>query len=160
MAKVRTVALGSFTVDGGGIVVTDPCYEPGTWCASPPLPARDGEWSAEVSVGGREGRVMELRAFGPGFDASLRSERGDFEVGVDSGQAGVFSAARFKGGRDEAFYEACCAATLSAKQGGVVAGGCVSATGFGDGGYRARLWRDAAGLVCGVQVVFIPGGAR
>jgi hypothetical protein len=149
---MQTMALGSFTVTGGAVVVTDPCYEPGMPYSNPPLPAPDGEWRAEAVVEGGEGRVVELRAFGPGFAESKRWAPAAFKVGVDSGKAGVFTAQTYRGANDEAFYEACYRA--AEKGGGVVAGGCVSRSGEGDGEYRAWLRHDAAGRVCGVRVRF------
>lgn len=155
LRRGRTVALGSFTVTGGAIVVTDPCYEPNTWCVSAPKAAGDGAWDAEAELSAREQRVSVLRAIGPGFHSAKPWVRANFRVGVDSGQAGVFTAHTYRGGSDAAFYEACCEATCSDKGGGVVEGGCVSSTGFGDGVYGAKLRLDDSGRVCGVQITFM-----
>jgi len=66
----------------------------------------------------------------------------DFEVGVDSGQAGVFDLSHYwndsvapEVAPEEVWYSMCCAVTLSECSAGVVPFGAVSSSGYGDGGY-------------------------
>lgn len=101
-------------------------------------------------------------------------------VGVDSGQCGIFNAKHFN--NDElaktyppqqhvipsnaprkGFYNECCMITLNldyeVSQGlsaGVVLGGAVSESGFGDGCYRAYYLESDEGEVIAVSIEFIP----
>jgi hypothetical protein len=84
-------------------------------------------------------------------------ETADFEVGVDSGQAGVFDDRFYSGDSDsdDGFYDECCRLTLSKKGAGVLAHGAVSTSGLGDGGYEAYFNRDANGKCYSISIVFI-----
>jgi hypothetical protein len=93
------------------------------------------------------------------------------DVGVDSGQAGIFDKSSFKndsliekdpefhhayrrdkpGGR---WYAACCDITLSEEEAGVLLGGVVSTSGYGDGGYDCFVVKSGDEVVA-VKIVFI-----
>lgn len=85
----------------------------------------------------------------------------DFDVGVDSGQAGFFDANDYPedGGEDEAFYETCCRQTLDHNAGIVERFGrnmgAVSSTGWGDGSYDCHYVTDDQGQVIAAGILYI-----
>jgi hypothetical protein len=217
------VDLGEFEVTSGKVRVTDPCYENDTWCSGEIENVKNGTWKSQVVKkdenmwGNRCARIICAHEKNIGYLLFGQEEVGDnpwkecdFEVGVDSGQAGVFDAALYKTdlkspikkignaeyylksfinmerhcldiaekqlaeannkeGKvycqemvDECkatldryssseyreaemerakettdFYEACCDKTLSDVGAGTIEFGCVSSSGYGDGGYTA-----------------------
>lgn len=168
--------LGSFEIVSGEILISDPCYKPGTWCQGKLVNVHNGPWWGAVLVsdeGTWGNRIAQLEAVWSG--CTLRSlshgwRRESFEVGVDSGQAGIFDAAHYRDDRivegvariskgsvcvDEPWYSTCCDRTLSEKSAGVIPFGVVSSSGFGDGGYTCFSNRDAGGKVVGIRIVFI-----
>ena len=87
--------MKTFNVTSGKICITDPCYGKGTWCGNYDLPAKNGEWAVEVlmsNCGSWGNRVAELQCW---HVEAGKIDNGKWlrlknEVGVDSGQAGVF----------------------------------------------------------------------
>jgi len=159
----KTIELGTFNVDSGKLVVSDPCYSPGTWCAGALGNVKNGIWKGFVQKGKTDwgNRCWSVQAVhldhysqNMGF-----SEKTDITVGVDSGQAGIYDVAKFGGGQDEygdgGWYDNACETTLSALGAGVLDGGVVSSSGFGDGAYDCYVSRDNSGQIVGVKVVFI-----
>lgn len=88
----------------------------------------------------------------------------DIDVGVDSGQAGfydleIFKAAKIidnEGGHgNEPWYDSNCRLTLDKpEQAGVIIGGCVSSSGYGDGGYDCHV-QKVDGKIVSAKIVFI-----
>jgi hypothetical protein len=95
-----------------------------------------------------------------------------FDVGVDSGQAGVFDAAHFRDNLvvmgveriskeapicpEEPWYSICCDRTIGSPCGaGVVPHGAVSSSGFGDGSYRCWTAKDRDGQVVAVKISYL-----
>lgn len=185
-------SVGYFTVESGKLRITDPCYDDGTRCMGDVEDAADGLWEGFVIMrqsgfGGL--RAGELLAFNieeirrPSAEG-LAWARMPFEVGVDSGQAGIFDWGSFphgKRGEDghhnkDAFYDRCCQTTLGEDihprvqarrtQKGVclhnrrpAAGpvdgmGVVSESGDGDGRYRCFVARKN-GKVIAVKIPFL-----
>lgn len=120
--------LGEFTVESGTIRISDPCYTKDTWCAGT-VKAKNGVWEGEVILSdeGNWGmRVAHLRARlknagGAVFDTSREL---DIDVGVDSGQAGIFDDAKYPDGERtgeygdlSTFYGKACAQTLDDETG-------------------------------------------
>jgi hypothetical protein len=119
---------------------------------------RKGEWVAQFerkncgAWGNRVSRLTVTHSIG-GVGAD---EPADFEVGVDSGQAGVFDDARYPTDPDDtSFYDKCCRLTGSPLRAGVLPFGVVSSSGFGDGGYAATIRRDADGVCYRISIEFI-----
>ena len=94
----------------------------------------------------------------------------DIDVGVDSGQAGFFDVAEYAkaledrtdgsradkaNSKFEAFYDSVCNLTLDDKSFGVVPFGCVSSSGYGDGGYNCYVRRNDHGQAIEAIIVFI-----
>ena len=128
------------------------------------MKARPGNWVCEVIIGPTSWftRVKLLRArhesvtdevYGLDFTDS------GIDVGVDSGQCGLFDAEKYeKDAFVDSAYEKLCDITLGSElSGGIIPGrsGVVCESGFGDGSYNALVHRNADGEVIGIQLVFI-----
>ena len=159
----RAYALGSFELSQPELLISDPRYKPGTWCAGT-VKARPGNWVCEVIIGPTSWftRVKLLRArhesvtdevYGLDFTDS------GIDVGVDSGQCGLFDAEKYeKDAFVDSAYEKLCDITLGSElSGGIIPGrsGVVCLSGFGDGSYSALVHRNADGEAIGIQLVFI-----
>ncbi len=105
----QTRELGLFEVASGTVIVGDPCYERRTWCAGQ-LAVKKGVWKA-VAVKGWK--------------------KQPFEVGIDSGQAGLFDDIVYARD-DDTWYRSCSAIILKAPGAGVLKNGVVSESGYGD----------------------------
>jgi hypothetical protein len=92
-------------------------------------------------------------------------KRENFEVGVDSGQAGIFDGGHYKEDKvvegiefennfAEPWYNVCCDVTLADRGAGVIPFGVVSRSGFGDGGYTCYTIRNEIGWVIAVMIDF------
>lgn len=192
-------SVGEFEITSGKVIVTDPCYEVGTWCQGTLDNVAKGKWTA--FVGRSDERMWGMRcaeltvvhdsyarryeqreqlereekftkeacekkgvkysdifAFKP-----LKWEDSKIHVGVDSGQAGVFDADIYpKGecgeyGDKESFYGQCCDTTLNWPGAGVIKGGVVSSSGYGDGGYRCMIAKDPFenAKIIAIKIIFI-----
>jgi hypothetical protein len=171
--KAKKLARENFevkkaTVGSGHIHITDPCYTEGTWCAMWNLPALAGRWAGiatKENIPSWGERVTELEAYHTTATPATDWQRLPGEVGVDSGQAGIFDATGYTGDeRDDATddiydpfnnYGRCCITTLSEKQWGIIETGIVSSSGLGDGGYKAYAKMNESGLIVAVKIVFI-----
>lgn len=108
------------------------------------------------------------------IDLSLFVHNNTFQVGVDSGQAGFFDLDKYEaalkdkpenghddGTRFEQFYDACGANTLGSEMWGTVEGfGCVSSSGYGDGGYALYERRDEVGELVEARIVYMSQGSE
>ena len=176
----KTLELGTFQVVSGKLAVSDPCYEVDVWCRGELENVKNGTWRAsaiEQNAGRWGKRISRLIAVHEEHldeteDATYTGfpELAPFEVGVDSGQAGIFDAAHyrdasilpegdhkhlFEGAEAEPWYDYCCDITLSDLSAGVLPYGCVSSSGYGDGGYDCFFWKDDDGKVIRVEIEFI-----
>jgi len=95
----------------------------------------------------------------------------EIHVGVDSGQAGFFDLEAFEkvathkdhknSSQHEAFYEACGDKTLGSEMWGAVNSmGCVSSSGYGDGGYSLYERRNEAGELIEARIVYMLEGSE
>lgn len=168
--------LGSFEVISGKLAVSDPCYDTDVWCRGELENCKTGTWDAsalEKHMGMWRHRICKLIAVHEDYvnSASVHMERAPFEVGVDSGQAGIFDAAHyrdpsvipddghkhlFEGEEAEPWYDYCCDITLRDQSAGVLPFGCVSSSGFGDGGYDCFFWRNSEGQIVRVEIEYLP----
>lgn len=162
------VYLGEFVNQSGKFVVSDPCYDEGTWCMGRLEDIKTGTWKSHV-VKSDEGiwgvRCAELIA----THISVKNidrldwELCDFIVGVDSGQAGIFDLEYYNHDYgDTKFYNFssllhlfCCELTLSDESAGNLKYGTVSASGLGDGSYDCFAARNSDGKIIAVKIVFI-----
>lgn len=175
--------LGQFELTQPCMRVTDPCYGKDTWCCGVIPNCCTGTWTAAITIDDDDGRAKLLAAMSKdaGFDFSKFDEVWtddrhihymadwlvcDFEVGVDSGQAGFFDDAYYQDdhvfdgtdapARDfgSTWYSKCCELTLSGEA-GIIPYGAVSCSGYGDGCYTAIIHKNQQGLVDCVLVSFI-----
>lgn len=104
--------LGTTKLISGSVIVSDPCYELGTWCMGRLDNVAKGVWHGGIIMNNDDevedlwdkGRVRELillhEDFRHLFDGVVAGEEtyyadwipAPFHVGVDSGQAGIFDA--------------------------------------------------------------------
>jgi hypothetical protein len=153
--------FGEFEVKSDKLMISDPCYTRGTWCQGIIENVIPGKWKTKAKIEPeRTGRrVHEISALLIGEKKPTAWEKCKFEVGVDSGQAGIFDESIYPGGEtgeyeEPGFYNDCCQVTAEAWC-GVVPGGFVSRSGYGDGGYEAFISKNGDGKVVAVRVVFI-----
>lgn len=178
--KTELTQLGKFSI-AGKMKVSDPCYGTDVWCSGI-LDTKPGVWEAAVLVldnkatGGWGDRVAVLAAKHEDcplplathtinytlYELSPLPSKGwkiaDFEVGVDSGQAGFYDNDNFvarNGGEDGDWYDKMGSITLSKAKAGVFGDGVVTSSGYGDGGYPCICHTGADDKVDFAYVVFI-----
>lgn len=173
--------LGEFEIKSGTIRLSDPCYTKDTWCAGT-VKAKNGTWIGEVDhsdEGSWGKRVSRIRAYLKGTDLSVvqisdnfDAMKLDIDVGVDSGQAGIFDDAQYPDGErtgeygdSSTFYGRVCELTIGETpdgthdpdhpQAGIIDDfGVVSSSGYGDGGYNAYALFDGDEAIA-IEIVFI-----
>ena len=158
---------GTITL-GEKVMVSDPCYGLGTWCQGVLENVLPGVYdcSVEYSDEGDWGiRVVAI-------EVTHKSCRGkfivldleDFEVGVDSGQAGIFDyeyyAKYHKDSTesehvDDDWYDMVCDLTHKNNGNTTHCLGLVSSSGFGDGGYNCWTYKNEDGKIVAIRVEFI-----
>lgn len=172
--------LGQFECTSGVFIVSDPCYELGLWCMGELKDVKTGKWNAFIKK--RKERhgtsCSELIVLHDSLseeelaylEHKQKWRHAKFSIGVDSGQAGIFDKSAYRndafvkkepdfnpmgkndsGGR---WYAACCDITLSANQAGVLQGGAVSTSGYGDGFYDCYVAKKDKEII-GVKIVFL-----
>lgn len=100
--SAETIHIGYFDVQSDQLVVSDPCYNLGTWCIGILKNPKKGKWFASVeksNEGDWGSRIAELFACHEEFEVNSQwnyflFDKCDFEIGVDSGQAGIFEKRR------------------------------------------------------------------
>lgn len=152
------------------VVVSDPCYELDTWCAGTLTNVLPGEYNCDiVKKTNRCGeRVSHLYAIHSDYNVDLNDikEEQDFEVGVDSGTAGIFDYeyyAIYHIGRTDdqwydhricnAFYPNRCETSINIIQ--TQYKGVVSHSGFGDGSYTCFVKRNDEGKIIAIMIEYI-----
>lgn len=178
--------IGRFKMTCPTMRVSDPCYDDSTWCYGTISGCATGNWEAAVSYNGSSttGRGVTLlaaRHIGsrPSFAKCgqvwmdtqyIHYKDGweicDFEVGVDSGQAGFFDDSHYRDNSvvaempkpkynfDIPWYNHCCDQALGERQAGVIPYGAVAYC--GDGGYSALQHKNEQGQVDCVVILFSP----
>jgi len=163
---------------GKSVIVTDPSYDTETWCQAKLDNVKAGEYLTHCDIVDSDGwgeRCSLLIAVHSNYSANdLKWEVHPQEIGVDSGQAGIFDMAHYrkdgiemqtpevgydgqpfdrleamlkteKEGDD--FYLKMCKFTLSEKKWGGFDYGVVSSSGFGDGGYVLYVAKDGDEII-------------
>jgi hypothetical protein len=168
--KPKTV--GTFTVESGKLIVTDPCYEVDEEGELQIILSnvKNGKWTASISYTDEE-VVESLIVYYGAKKTSGKWRECEKLIGVDSAQAGIFDLKTF--GRDDAiqfevknvhdieidevglkYFVACSDLVASDAQGGVVPGGAVSMSGYGDGMYEVKVKYNILKEVVGVMIGF------
>ena len=159
----------------GKLIISDPCYgydEEDTENLQVLLKSvKRGDWSATVSYDEEE-VVHQLVVFWGNTEPEGEWIPIDQMIAVDSAQAGIFDFTFFDDDEkiiDEVenvyemddyvskYYIACCDAVASEQQGGIVPGGAVAMSGYGDGLYQVYIKQDASGKVVSVMIDFLEG---
>lgn len=108
--KVGTILLNN------KVRVSDPCYGPDTWCAGTlenVLKGRYNCYSQSVNAGNWGIRIASIEVRHENYDDVDPTEIQDIDVGVDSGQAGIYDLDYFvqnrddKGGVDDWYASVC-----------------------------------------------------
>lgn len=147
------------------VMVSDPCYELGTWCQGIVGGIKAGKFNAYAIVtdeGDWGERIAELVVIREDADIEGINEELDFEVGVDSGQAGIFNFDYYKEKQPdddwdnpESWYRRVCDITCSDEDCGTIDNeGVVSSSGYGDGGYVCYAAYENEEIVA-LRIVFI-----
>lgn len=149
--------LGTFTVSTGKLMVTDPCYDKGTWCTAAVENAAKGQWEAEVErvdcgMWGNRVQKLTVRAVGK---KPTSHERLDADIGVDAGVCGVFENKPNYGDIDWA--KVCdemktAFGGIASKGNGFHCEGAWSSSGYGDGSYDAFVGCDENGEVVEITI--------
>lgn len=160
MNKVTEEKLGDMAISSGVVRISDPCYDKDTWCAGTIKNVKTGVWktstvlSDEGEWGVRNAVLMAHHSDHPAVSTSLSWKKKRIDVGVDSGQAGIFDDAYYKGGEDDygedGWYDDNCNISLNAKHSaGVLPDnmGVVSSSGYGDGSYDCYVMLDGKKVV-------------
>jgi len=90
LRKTGTITLGN------KIAISDPCYELGTWCQGTLENILPGEYNCSYNYDENESRISFIHIAHSSLsndmlnEAIANSEAADFEVGVDSGMAGIY----------------------------------------------------------------------
>lgn len=173
---------------GPEVYVTDPCYSVPTWCQKKLTNVLPGEWVVSMiydELGGSN-RNAELYLVHKDYQSAKKLPAFDHlgDIGVDSGQAGVFDAASYRDDayaagitspevdfglpgdpiEGDAWYTKMCKFTLAEDGWGTYAAGAVSSSGYGDGLYPIygaevnrkwwEFWKPKNSIVA-LQLVFI-----
>ena len=153
---------------GNKVLVSDPCYENGTWCTGTVENVKEGNYITNVVYCGDphpflRNRVAELKAILEGVDEDfLKWEITEADIGVDSGQCGIYDYESVKdiigtGESDEkdTFYGQACQCTDADEQYKELNGyGVVSRSGVGDGSYDLYIAKQDDQVV-GFRVVYL-----
>jgi len=167
---MRRIKLGEFEIVSNKATISDPCYEPGIWCAAVLDNVLNGTWTAVVATC-EDDRIDRLIAFHGKSERVAPWDIVPIMIGVDSGQAGIFDAAHYQDDEvamtvekigpeiicpEEPWYSMCCDRTLNTEHSAdVVPFGCVSSSGYGDGSYHCYVKKDGQGYIVGIMVEFI-----
>lgn len=159
-----------FEVSSSRIICSDPCYkeEPGLI-----IDAINGLWNVMVETTNSKSWGRRIKSFEAHHEKFDYDNEEYHDLGVDSGQFGVFDFASYQNDKlvkpkaklpewidmersGDQWYGYCCSKTLTKRGYGFVNGGFVSSSGFGDGTYRVTI-RTLANKAVGVEVIFIEG---
>jgi len=157
--------------------VSDPCYTDDVWCKTKLTDVLPGNYNVFIEKGDEHGwgtRVKSVRVIHEDF-----SDSGDWEehseIGVDSGQAGIFCETSyrndtiaesietprgrfdlpFRDSEGDLWYEKMCNLTLSDDQCGIYETGVVTSSGIGDGGYPLDIIRERNGYIVGMRITYL-----
>jgi hypothetical protein len=167
-----------FEIVSGKVRITDPCYDTSTWCSTEVDKVKNGKWNAFVTKSdegdwGMRCAVLEVWHSDYKKEVVINDNMKyiDADIGVDSGQAGIFDSKFYKNeevankfytekgtGRpfdpDDLWYSLSCDQTLGEEQWGAIPYGAVSSSGYGDGSYRAYK-TEIGGEIVAIKIIFI-----
>lgn len=146
--------------------ISDPCYDPDTWCAGTLENVKSGAYNCYVNFQdtGEFGiRVASIIAVHSEFDnENFKNPEivTNIDVGVDSGQCGIYDLEYFKRNQpdgewyDRVYYQA--SHRNDKFDAGTVDGKCfVSASGFGDGSYNCFVKYNDDGQIVFIEIRYL-----
>jgi len=152
--------IGQFEIKKNIVRIIDPCYDRNTWRSGCINDVKTGIW--EIRIKNINKRVGEIHVYHVDIKKDTIKKphwiEQDFEIGVDSSLCGIFDDNIYpyeetdKYNEDDTFYEKCCDLTMGGV--GVMDGGVVCASGYGDGSYMCYTLEEK-GQTVGIKVVFI-----
>lgn len=161
------------------VMVSDPCYTEPTWCQIKLKDVLPGTYNVSADKRDCSGwgeRVHNLQVIHTDYTGPMNWEEAPGEVGVDSGQAGIFSYDTYRNdsifseisefGKDDRFksfndkegdkwYGHMCDKTLGDESWGVYDNGVVSSSGIGDGGYPLYVVKDKNGYIVAMKIDYL-----
>lgn len=164
---IGTVSLGT------KVMVSDPCYKLNTWCQGVLENVKSGIWEAYLKMidteiwGIRVAELITISSEHCEDYLAIMDEHQEFEVGVDSGCAGIFDYEYYckchtDEDNNEDWYEKQIMQQFfpgdeSTWQKSVFteSNGVVSNAGYGDGGYDCYVARNNEGEIIGIRIVYI-----
>ncbi|XWV26049.1 hypothetical protein QJ857_gp1031 [Tupanvirus soda lake] len=167
-----TIHLGSFVVESGKILVSDPGYDfnidkydtkPDAWNLNLLLDSVvNGQWDSWVVVDETTNRNAQLICVNHNKHDNLEEllNKKEWEIlndviCVDSGQAGIYDLDHFKGGDNDEWYEKNCDITLDMDySAGTISHGVVSSSGYGDGMYDCHIFK-INDKTTAIRIIFI-----
>ena len=167
---MKTITLGT------NVRVSDPCYSDDVWCKTKLTGVLPGTYHTDVTKsdeGDWGERCSSIIAIHEDYINKDLNWEYHSEIGVDSGQAGIFCESSYRNdsieidtpptdfvlpyndSEGDAWYEKMCRFTLGEDRWGSYNTGVVSSSGYGDGGYPLDIARDRSGFIIGMKVTFI-----
>lgn len=167
MKKTETLEFPeTFEMVSGVARISDPCYSKDI--SDTIQNVKRGTWEAHVikfdegSWGTRCGYLVAHHKDHKARHESFKWTLTDIDVGVDSGQAGIFEEQYYKDDsvvegvermaeeiicEDDPWYSICCDRTLCSENAGVMPYGVVSSSGYGDGCYSCSTITENGEIV-------------
>lgn len=159
---MEPIKLGQIKL-GKKVRVSDPCYGTITWCAGTIDNVKEGLYNVEIGMsdqGEWGNRVKSLTVVHADYNKSLVfNSVAKFDVGVDSGQAGIYDEDYYnqyhgEDSVDETWYDKICNLTIYDDFGTKDDKCVVSCSGYGDGCYLCELVEEGNEVVA-IRITFI-----
>lgn len=99
---------------GESVICTDPCYDIDTWCLIRLNNVLPGTYNCYYQREINENRIATIKVVHENHDDIEITENVSGEIGVDSGQAGIFDFEYYRDQKitnEDTFYDNCCNAT-------------------------------------------------
>jgi hypothetical protein len=162
--------------------VSDPCYDNDVWCKTSLSNVYPGEYNVKVDksdLGDWGNRVHKLTVIHKGYVVECADESSwtpHSDIGVDSGQAGIFCESSYRNdeiaagitapelitpfvipfrNEGDVWYNKMCNFTLGAEQCGVYDTGVVTSSGVGDGMYPLDVVYNDNNEIVGMRVTYL-----
>ena len=144
---------------GEKVRVSDPCYDEDTWCAGTLTDVLPGQYICKKYIMRTNKRIAAIEVSHIKHQSKYTfDEDAEIDVGVDSGQCGIFELEYFLEHQgQETWYEKVCQLTgLQLPDANSIDGqGYVSSSGYGDGSYDCNIARNADGKIIAIRVIYI-----
>lgn len=159
---MKIISLGTINL-GNKVRISDPCYSMDVWCAGTVNNVLEGEYVCDAEIwtkedtGGWGERVARLSAIRKDSVPEYWRDS-DIDVGVDSGQCGIYDLDYFKQVQPSSkWYNKVCDTTDL--RGGTIDDKCVvSSSGYGDGSYCCNIAFDNQNRIIGFEIVYLEEG--